>query len=382
MSETFPRFPLPEAVAEAARSMAPAYLRRRLTRARTPFIDGETVTFTYVGSPRAVRVVHFMAQFPKIPDMERFESTDLWSVTVKLPQRTRMEYQLEIEWDHETQRTIDPLNTRIAHDPFGANSVAHALGYVDPMWTSPSVDAARGDVETIEIDSKALGGKRSHSVYVPAGFPAAAPYPAVFLHDGSDLIQYAALTTSLDSLIGAGAMRPTVVVLMDPVDRNREYMALPAHGRSIVDEIVPGVTSEFQISSEPRHRVIGGASLGAVASLATAWRHPDVFGAMVLLSGTFITELGGPWHRGPELQPVVDFMHRFHSGPGLPTPMAWVACGAFEALSTDNMAFVSRLRLAGIDVSYREPLDGHHWQNWRNNLGDALRELFPAPVHH
>ncbi len=360
--------------------MAPAYLRRRLTRATIPYIDGKTVTFPYVGDARGVRVVHFMARFPEIPAMQRLDGTDLWSVTVRLPERSRLEYQLEVTWEEETGRIIDPLNSRIAHDPFGANSVAHGVGYVDPSWTSPGVDAAQGTVETIEVPSTAFGGRRRHSVYLPAGFPDGAPYAAVFLHDGSDLIAYAALTTVLDNLIGAGAMRPAVVVLMDPVERNREYMALPEHGRSVVDEILPHVISRLGVTTDPADRIIGGASLGAVASLATAYRHPGAFGSMILLSGTFVTALGGPWNRGRSLSPVVDFMRKFNSSSAYPAGRAWMACGAYEALAADNMALLTKLRLAGVDATYREPLDGHHWQNWRNSLGVAFRDLLPRAL--
>ncbi len=360
--------------------MAPAYLRRRLLRTPTPYISGDTATFTYVGDAHSVRVEHFMSLFPAIPPMERLEGTDLWWVTVRLPKRSRIEYRLVIETAGGTSHVTDPLNRRAAHDPFGANSVAHGPGYADPPWASPSVDAAAGRIETLEVTSPAFDGLRTLSVYLPAGHPGPDPYPACFFHDGSDLLEFAAIGTVLDNLIGAGAVRPMVGILMDPVDRNREYMALPAHGRFVVEDVLPHAIAEFGVSTNPNERIIAGASLGAVAGLATAWHDPGVFGAMMLLSGTFITELGGPWNRGPELQPIVDFMAAFTAAPGTPAPRAWMACGHYEGLAADNRAFLPHLEAAGIEVTYEEPRDGHHWQNWRNNIGDALRTLLPPAV--
>lgn len=378
MPETLRRLPIPKALADAGHTMAPAYLRRRLARVGVPYVSDSTSTFVYVGEADAVRVVHFMALFPEIPSLERLEGTELWHVTVELPAGCRIEYQLEVVSPAGTQRIVDPLNRRRATDPFGANSVAHAPGSEDPAWTSPAVDARPGTVETFEFESTTFRGVRTLSVYLPDGFPNAAPYPGVVFHDGSDLIEHAGITTVLDNLIGAGALAPMVGVLIDPLDRNREYMALPAHASFVVDEVLPHAVAEFHIGTRPAERLIAGASLGAVASLSTTWLRPGVFDSLVLLSGTFITATGGPWHRSESLQPVVGFMAEFAAAPGHPASRAWMACGAYEALAADNRAFVPVLESAGVEVHYEEPLDGHHWQSWRNSLGRALRAVSRA----
>jgi enterochelin esterase-like enzyme len=378
MIDVLPRRPLPEELADAARSMAPAYLRRRLARVGVPYLaDDDTATFTYVGEARAVRIVHFMARFPEIPPLVRLTGTELWHVTVELPAGSRIEYQIEVEGQERTTRLLDPLNRRSASDPFGANSVAHGPGYADPPWTSPGVDATPGVVEMLEIESAAFGSARTLSVYLPAGFPGDTPYPAAFFHDGSDLLEYAAVTTVLDNLIGAGAIRPMVALLLDPVERNHEYMALPAHGAFVVDDVLPRAITEFNVSARPADRILAGSSLGAVASLATAWRHQGAFDSLVLMSGTFITAVGGPWHRSEQLQPVVDFVADFAAAPGRPASRAWVACGTYEGLVEENRAFVPVLEGTGMAVHYEEPPDGHHWQHWRNNIGNALRALLP-----
>jgi enterochelin esterase-like enzyme len=378
VSTVLESLPLPDELADAARSMPPAYLRRRLMRATTPFIQGDTATFTYVGDAEGVRVVTFMSLFPELPAMERLTGTDLWHVTVELPRGSRVEYQLVVDLPDRTHYILDPLNRREAKDPFGANSVAHGPGYVDPAWCSPAVDASPGAIETVEIEATAFGDRRTMQFYRPAGYPQDEPYRMIVLHDGSDLIEYAALSTVLDNLIGAGAVEPVVAVLLDPVDRLVEYGASDRHAAHIVEDVLPLASAEFGVGTHREHRLIGGASMGAVAALSTAWRYPGAFDATVLLSGTFITATGGPWHRSTALQPVVDFVDAFTADPRDPAQRAWVACGAYEALSQDNRAFLPVLRRAVAEVVYEEPLDGHHWQHWRNNLGDALRALAPG----
>ncbi len=369
--------PLPEALASAARTMAPAYLRRRLARVNTPFVDGDTATFVYVGEADAVRAVPFMAQFPPIPDLVRLPGTEFWHSTVALPHGSRVEYKLEVAREGRVDRIIDPLNRRTASDPFGSNSVAHGPGYADPTWASPGVDASLGQIETLAVDSAAFGGERTITVYLP-GDHSPGPYPTVYLHDGSDLLEFASLATVLDNLIGSGAIQPLVAVLMDPVDRSREYTGLEEHARFVGEEVVPLVTERFLDGDDAGHRIIGGASLGAIATLSTAWRFPDLFDDAVLMSGSFVRALGGPWERGPIFEPVITFMDTFLTEPRAGVARAWVGCGEFEALADDNRAFVPVLSTAGIDVEYVETADGHHWVNWRNMLGQALQQFVSA----
>ena len=371
------RIPLPDILATAARAMAPAYLRRRLARAGTPYASGRTTTFVYVGEAESVRIVHFMMMFPEIPPLTRLEDTDLWHVTVELPERSRLEYKIEVVGEDRTDRILDPLNRRTASDPFGSNSVAHGPGYIDPAWATPAADAAIGDLEIIDIGLTAFGDERTLTVYTPDGFPDGGPYPVALFHDGSDLIEYASVTTVLDNLIGAGSVPPIVAVLMDPVDRNREYAASADHARFVLDDVLPHVTTEFNVTSDPRRRILGGASLGAVATLAAAVsapgpvREPRALVGVVRHLARWPVAPRGRVLRGGRVHDVVP------GRPVRPARSAWMACGAFESLATDNRAFLPTLRSTGMAVHYEETPDGHHWANWRNNIGTALRALIP-----
>jgi len=359
--------------------MAPAYLRRRITRVGSPYRSGDTTTFVYIGDAESVRIVHFMARFPRLPPMERIQGTEVWCATVELPRGSRVEYRYEVAGKDRTDVVGDPLNWKTASDPFGVNSVAFAPGYAAPAWASPDPDAAKGTIETFEIASAAFGGQRAYSAYLPASYSDDGAHPVVVFHDGSDLLAYASLATVLDNLIADGVIRPIVALLLDPVERNREYMTAVEHGRFVVKDVLAHAERELAVATDPADRIIAGASLGAVASLATAWRFPGTFGSLILLSGSFVTATGGPWNRSPEMQSVIDFMADFADAPGTPASRAWMTCGAYEALSGDNREFVPSLAAAGIGVRYTEPLDGHHWTSWRDGIGEALQDL-AAPV--
>ena len=115
-----------------------------------------------------------------------------------------------------------------------------------------------------------------------------------------------------------------------------------------------------------------------MASLATAWLRPGVFGSAVLLSGSFVTALGGPLNRGAPFQPVIEFVKTFTAKPGRPVDRMSVAVGIFEGLLEDNRALVPVLESTGADVAYEEVVDGHHWQSWRNSL--ARRSGICSPI--
>ena len=47
----------------------------------------------------------------------------------------------------------DPLNPDLATDPFGANSVCQAYGYVTPAWSRPDPSAPAGRIEALSVQS-------------------------------------------------------------------------------------------------------------------------------------------------------------------------------------------------------------------------------------
>jgi len=133
---------------------------------------------------------------------------------------------------------------------------------------------------------------------------------------------------------------------------------------------------------QPSARAVMGASFGAVASLATAWRHPGFFGGLLLQSGSFVFTEIGEHDRGPVFDPVVDFVNRFRKDPGKPAENCFVSCGVYESLIYYNRSLVPLLNDTGMNVRFREANDGHNWENWRDQLREGLSWLFPGPLWH
>jgi enterochelin esterase family protein len=130
----------------------------------------------------------------------------------------------------------------------------------------------------------------------------------------------------------------------------------------------------------PGTRGLMGASFGAVASLSAAWRHPGVFGRLLLQSGSFAFADIGYHNRGPAFDPVAEFVNEFRARPGHPSEKIFVSCGIFESLIYENRSLVPLLQSTGMDVRYVEARDGHNWENWRDRLREGLSWLFPGPL--
>ena len=254
-----------------------------------PLAEPGTLTFAWRGEADHVHLVRWIHGGADRRPFERLGGTDLWLLRLPVEDGGRFEYKLGIGRGGHEELTVDPLNPARAGDPFGENSVARTLGYERPEWSLPR-GAPAGRFESLEIESAAFGETRGVRVYLPAGHDPARPSPLVVVHDGDDFVNYASLPAVLDNLIDAGEIPPVIAALVQTRDRLGEYSGSRAHARFLVCDLLPALAARWRIAEAPGERVLLGASLGAVASLSTAFRYPGVFGGLVLKSGSFILD--------------------------------------------------------------------------------------------
>jgi enterochelin esterase family protein len=312
--------------------------------------------------------------------MRRLHGTDLWYVVLELPAGSRVEYQLEVARGGERERVNDPLNPRLAHSPMGSSSVCYARGYAEPDWTQPDPEARAGSLVDMVMPSRALRRDCPVTLYLPARFRRTGSYPLLIVHDGGDYLRYAAAKTVLDNLIHRLDMAETVAAFVYPGDRLTEYANSAAHARYLTAELLPRLEAEFPLAATPSARCLMGASFGAVASLATAYRYPDVFGSLLLQSGSFVfTDIGHDHGGGPAFEPVVRFVNRYRAAPRWVADRLFVSCGVYEPLIIRNRSMVPTFESAGMTVRYVEARDGHSWENWRDRLREGLSWIFPGP---
>jgi enterochelin esterase-like enzyme len=345
-----------------------------------PLVEESHVTFVYRGAADAVKLRHFIYGLPTAQPFHRLPDTDFWYFSLELPPGSRIEYKLEIQRGDHNEWTRDPLNPHLAHDPFGANSVCQAFGYERPPWTEPQPETRQGTLEHITLRDTPFGEPRRLTIYLPARFRPTRRYRLLIVHDGGDYLNYASIKVVLDNLIHDLEVAPLIVALTHPGKRLVEYPDNQAHCAFIAETVLPYMEKRFPLLGVPSARGLMGASFGAVASLATAWRYPGVFGRLLLQSGSFAFTDIGHHNRGPAFDRVVEFVNAFRKNPGKPSERVFVSCGTYESLIYENRSIVPLLQSTGTSVRYVEARDGHNWENWRDRLRPALSWLFPGPL--
>jgi enterochelin esterase family protein len=357
-----------------------AAVDRFLAERPVPIIEDLRCTFLFRGEADEVWVTHRVLGLPDRLPLRRLRGTDLWSVVMELPERSRVEYQLEIRRGDDHARINDPLNPHRSHSPVGSSSVVFATGYEDPEWAQPDPETRPGELVELTVPSRALDRDARVTLYLPARFRRTASYPLLVVHDGPDYLQYASARTVLDNLVHRNEVAELVAAFLHPGDRLTEYADSTSHARFVTGELLPHLERRFPLAGAPAGRCLMGASFGAVAALSTAYRHPDTYGSLLLQSGSFVfTDIGSDHGGGAVFDPVVRFTNRYRARPRAVADRVFVSCGVYEPLIVRNRSMVPVLSDTGMRVRYVESRDGHSWENWRDRLRDGLSYVFPGP---
>lgn len=345
--------------------------RTDLLKDRTfPVIEPGAATFVWLGRADTVVLRHFMS-LPHGPFPFERMGEELWHLRLSVPDGARFEYKIDVGRNGGGEWLNDPLNPERATDPFGANSVCMTDGYEVPDWARPDPSVPQGTIENTGIESAAFGVERPLGIYLPPDYEPGRRYPLVVVHDGYDYIDHAGLQPVLDNLIHRGDVPPLIAALTQSPDRTTEYVDDPRHATFLADELVPALEVRHALAPQPTRRVLMGASLGAVASLSTADRIPRAFGGLVLKSGSFVVDRRKLATRGDVFRRVNAFVENLGEEERL-ARRAYVTCGRYEGLASENRQIAAFLRQTGVRTRYVEPKDAHHWQNWRDQTRAGL----------
>ena len=170
------------------------------------------------------------------------------------------------------------------------------------------------------LDSKVFPGtKRRYYVYVPKQYDETKPAALMVFQDGhaylSENGEYRA-PVIFDNLIHRKELPVTIGVFIDPghkkealpdkpgwkpqpENRSVEYDTLSdAYANFLLDEILPEVKKEYNITDDPNGRAICGASSGGICAFTVAWQRPDKFGKVLSHIGSFTNIRHGDTYPG------------------------------------------------------------------------------------
>jgi gluconolactonase len=136
------------------------------------------------------------------------------------------------------------------------------------------------------------GTPHNYAVYVPAQYDANKPTPFMVFLDGSGYVgDGIRVPVVLDNLIAKHELPPMIGIFFDSgvlpavsaeaqtrFERVFEYDSLSErYSWFLLEELIPAVAKEYNLSTNPDDRGIAGTSTGAVGASMAAWNRPDQF---------------------------------------------------------------------------------------------------------
>ena len=246
---------------------------------------------------------------------------------------------------------------------------------------------------------------RHYWVYVPAQYDPAKAACLMIFQDGHAFVSLDGayrIPYVFDNLIYRREMPVTVGVFINPGhtpsqpeststnwgdsinNRPTEYNELnDRYARMIIDELLPALEKDYNLSKAAEDRAIAGASSGAICAFTVAWQRPDQFHKVISTIGSFTNLRGGHVYpdlvRQSERKPIRIYLQdgvndlRGRRGGGYDLQLDWHA---------QNIKMVAALTEKGYDVNYCWGMGTHSNKQGGAIMPEILRWLwrdYPRP---
>lgn len=373
---------------------------KRVEAEGTPLVepgpDGQSIaTFLWRGARRNVRL--FGSPSGDHENLERIGQSDVWFKSFTVPADTRLSYQLapdvpDVPGTARERRVAilataqeDPLNRH----PWPADGIDRFER--DSMFVLPAAPPQpfiedkghpKGTLTQLAATSVLLGNTREITLYRPPGFDPADPENLLlFVFDAAEYQTKVPTPLILDNMIAEGIIPPTVAVFVANPDRDsrgRELPANPAFADFMASELLAKVLTETGMKGDPARTILAGSSYGGLASTTVALAHPESFGNVLSMSGSYWwSPPGTPDDRKDHVAGLIA------AGPP-PAVRFFLSAGLFETGASRGVASIidtnrhlrDLLLAKNTQVYYREYAGGHDYLVWRGAIGDGLVALF------
>jgi enterochelin esterase-like enzyme len=304
----------------------------------------------------------------------------VWSVEVPARGAMRVEYLLSVRSaDGRVATGPDPANPLRAPGPFGEKSVVELPGYQPPAWVAEAVGTQpAGSLREASFPSKRLGREIRALLWTSAGRTERDRLPLLVAHDGPEYAEFSELLAYLDLATRGGRLPAMHAALLAPGDRDQEYSASDGYADALAFGLLPGIRAELAVPDGAGAVVGMGASLGALAMLHAHRRHPNLFGGLLLQSGSFFQRRTDPQESGfSRFTGVSRFVRGVLADQGAtPDPITVrLTCGTVEENLENNKAMAAALARQGYTVTLGRVADGHNWVSWRDAFDVHLQAL-------
>jgi enterochelin esterase family protein len=222
---------------------------------------------------------------------------------------------------------------------------------------------------------------------VPAQYDKAKPASVMVFCDGAGFVkpdgQFRAPVV-FDNLIAKGEMPVTIGIFLQPgvfpteqpgakprSNRSFEYDSLgDLYARFLLEEILPAVAKDYNLSTNPDERAICGNSSGGICAFTVAWERPDAFRKVVSHIGSFTNIRGGHVYpaliRKTDKKPIKVFLQEGSNDLD----------NQFGNWPLANQDMAAALKFAGYDSKFVMGEGTHNGKHGAAILPDTLRWLW------
>jgi enterochelin esterase-like enzyme len=410
-----PRLRTLAAALDAHEPGALAAFWKEVEASHTPLIEKlpahpQDVLFTFIwkADPDQVALnVLFNGWFPlhatqDFDPFTRLRDSNVWYTSYTLPRSSQIRYEMICPkgWhaapDRATYFTMDGVEYETFHDPLNPllahwNNTATSFAEGPDAKSTPYLEkrggVSAGTLETLDVESKVLGNRRTLRVYLPPGYRSGTrDYGLLLAYDGNQYTTAVPTPMILDNMIAAKAIAPVVAVFLESPDRDSEFPPNDTFQKFVGDELIPELRRHYRLSRDPRRNTALGSSYGGIAAAYTAFVHPDLFGNVISQSGSYgwspeaATAPLPPRGTNPDSGWLVK---RIAEAPRKPIRF-YLDAGLWEGggLLSSNRLLRSVLAGKGYDVTYVEAPGTHSSYYWMLRLPHALTSLSNGSSHH
>jgi enterochelin esterase-like enzyme len=235
----------------------------------------------------------------------------------------------------------------------------------------------RGQVETVEYDSKTVGNKRKMLVYTPPGYKKDGSYPVLYLLHGiggdeSEWKRGGAPDVILDNLYADKKATPMIVVMPNgraqPNDRAEGNVfahakAFEAFEGDLLKDVIPFVEKTYPVKKARAARALAGLSMGGGQALNFGLGNLDTFAWV----GGFSS---APNTRAPEkLVPKPEEAAK-------QLKLLWMSCGDKDGLINISQRTHAYLKEKKVPHVWHVDSGGHDFNVWKNDLYLFAQQIF------
>lgn len=263
---------------------------------------------------------------------------------------------------------------KLTHDPLNPHRFGNG-SWVGVNAAFSQTEAHQGKLVERIFKSELLNNQRRIWLYQTNNVKKDSQPIVLYLFDGDVYLNVVGVPSLLDDFAtrtGIGV----IAVLIDNVNRHAELPMNDEFARMMCDELVPFVMQETDISTSANRTVISGSSYGGLAAAFVAYRHPDIFGNVLPLSGSF-------WYKNGQDQHLYDLVQQ---NPAKHTQKWHIMAGSYEThrqgetvndgILGSSQTLAASLNKQGNQATFRLYEGGHDYAVWRVALIDGLEKLF------